>query len=58
MTIEWRIDLREKCARCGHSWSFHGKSLDVICKAMGCKGGDDQSRCPGFVVDVSLSDTW
>lgn len=56
-TTEWRIDLREKCARCGHAWSFHGKAMETTCRAMGCKGGQDKTRCPGFVVDT-LSDTW
>lgn len=43
------IDLHTKCARCGHAWSFHGKAERVQCKAMGCKGGAAQARCPGFV---------
>lgn len=41
--------LHERCARCGHSWSFHGKALKRECKAMGCKGGDHGVRCEGFV---------
>ena len=46
--MEEEIDLRAKCARCGHAWSFHGKAREVTCKAMGCKGGDDGVRCTGF----------
>lgn len=54
------IDLRTRCARCGHSYSFHGKAFEVTCRAMGCKGGPEGSRCPGFVlaeqqVDQALS---
>jgi len=48
------IDLHAKCERCGHAWSFHGKRKRVQCKAMGCKGGKNGTRCPGFVVQ-SLS---
>lgn len=44
------IDLRERCARCGHSYSFHSKRFEATCKAMGCKGGPDGTRCPGFVL--------
>jgi len=40
--------LRERCARCGHAWSFHGKREHVACRAMGCKG-DHGERCPGFI---------
>lgn len=43
------IALRTRCGRCGHAWSFHGKSFDEICKAMGCRGGDEGCRCPGFI---------
>lgn len=42
-------DLREKCARCSHAWSFHQKAFGKTCRAMGCKGGVDQTRCSGFV---------
>lgn len=42
-------DLREKCARCSHAWSFHGKAFGKTCRAMGCKGSDDGTRCAGFV---------
>lgn len=45
------IDLHAKCPRCGHAWSFHGKAVGVQCKAMGCKGGPDGKRCPGFIVE-------
>lgn len=48
------IDLREKCARCGHSFSFHGKAIGVTCRAMGCKG-DQGQRCPGFVQQEAVS---
>lgn len=41
--------LHERCARCGHSFSFHGKQLGRECKAMGCKGGATGGRCEGFV---------
>ena len=52
------IDLRERCALCGHAFSFHGKALGIPCRAMGCRGGPDDTRCPGFVrteAAVSLS---
>jgi len=49
-------DLREKCARCGHAWSFHQKAEGKTCRAMGCKGADGE-RCPAFVhaAEPSLS---
>lgn len=40
---------KDRCAQCFHSYSFHGKSFGVTCRAMGCKGGPDQTRCLGFV---------
>jgi hypothetical protein len=43
------ISLREKCARCGHAYSFHQKAFTEPCRAMGCKGGPDKTRCQGFV---------
>jgi hypothetical protein len=42
-------DPREKCAQCGHSFSFHQKAFGKVCRAMGCKGGPDLMRCTGFV---------
>jgi len=48
-TVTPQSTLRAKCARCGHGYSFHGKATDVECKAMGCMGGQDGERCPGFV---------
>lgn len=50
------IDLHEQCARCGHAFSFHGKSFGTTCRAMGCKG-DEGNRCPGFVEAPALSPT-
>jgi hypothetical protein len=44
------IDPHEKCKRCGHAWSFHGKAMKTECKAMGCKGGPRGKRCQGFAV--------
>ena len=42
-------ELKAKCGRCGHAYSFHRKQRGVPCKAMGCKG------CEGFVSpDVGL----
>ena len=43
------INLHEKCAQCGHAWSFHQKAFGATCLAMGCKGGEDNQRCTGFV---------
>ena len=43
------LDLRTKCDRCGHTWSFHGKSFDRECRAMGCRGGEHDVRCPAFI---------
>jgi hypothetical protein len=54
------IDLHQRCDRCGHSFSFHGKTFEVTCRAMGCRGGEDGARCPGFVLaptDAPLSTT-
>lgn len=42
-----QLDLRTKCAVCGHSFSFHGKRVGGGCKAMGCHGHEGQ-RCTGF----------
>jgi hypothetical protein len=43
------IDLHEKCAQCAHAFSFHSKMVGGPCRAMGCKGGKNHTRCTGFV---------
>lgn len=50
MTDFANLDLREKCVRCGHAWSFHSKSTTSPCKAMGCRAGDEGQRCGGFLM--------
>jgi hypothetical protein len=42
-------DLLARCATCGHSFSFHSKTVGSPCKAMGCKGTHGE-RCTAFVV--------
>lgn len=41
--------LQERCADCGHSFSFHGKRIDRPCRAVGCSGGPNGWTCTGFV---------
>jgi hypothetical protein len=43
------VNLREKCGQCGHPFSLHGKAFGMTCRAMGCKGGEQATRCTGFV---------
>jgi hypothetical protein len=40
--------LQESCAKCGHSFSFHGKSAKGRCKANGCYAGPRGKACTGF----------
>jgi hypothetical protein len=40
-------DLKTKCARCRHSYSFHGKGTSP-CKATGCHSSAG-AACEGFV---------
>ncbi len=47
--------LQERCAECGHSFSFHGKTSGRACKAIGCKGGPNGWTCPGFVAPADAS---
>lgn len=43
-------DARDKCARCGHPWTFHQKRLGAQCKAVGCHvKGKTGERCEGFL---------
>lgn len=48
-------DARDKCARCGHVWTFHQKREGATCKAVGChvKGSEPGERCTGFVGAVA-----
>lgn len=50
-------DARDKCARCGHVWTFHKKREGAQCKAVGChvKGGEPGERCSGFVAAVATT---
>lgn len=41
------IDLHTRCARCGHTLSFHGRQIGGPCKAMGCKG-EQGHRCTAY----------
>lgn len=41
--------LQERCANCGHAFSFHSKRTDAPCKAIGCHGGPNGWVCTGFV---------
>lgn len=41
-------DLKTKCARCRHSFSFHQKSVTKPCMATGCKVSAG-SACEGFM---------
>ncbi len=40
-------DLRERCERCRHTWSFHGNGK-TNCKATGCHSSAGKP-CVGFV---------
>lgn len=45
---------RDRCARCGHPWSFHRKALGAPCTAAGCRVKDQppgvpEARCDGFL---------
>lgn len=47
--------MREKCKRCGHAYSFHGRGAKTKCRAVGCKKGPKGMSCPGFVLPVDAS---
>jgi hypothetical protein len=42
------VGLTERCAKCHHSFSFHGKGTKP-CQAIGCHAGPADGRCPKFV---------
>lgn len=48
--------MREKCKRCDHPFSFHGRAASSKCRAVGCKKGPKKHPCPGFVLPVDASD--
>lgn len=47
--------MREKCKRCGHAYSFHGRGAGTKCRAVGCKKGPKQAPCPQYVLPVDAS---
>lgn len=48
--------LNVPCVRCAHSYSFHGKSTDKPCKAIGCRRTQpDGQPCPGFLDPVAAT---
>lgn len=48
--------LQERCAACGHSFSFHGKQSGKPCKAIGCHTEPKGWVCTGFVPREDASD--
>jgi hypothetical protein len=48
--------LQERCANCGHSFSFHSKSSETPCKAIGCHAGPDKRPCQGFLAREDASE--